>query len=141
MKEKDKQKLKNFGLYMEKLREKSGYRSQRDLAEKSGVSHSTINRIESGTNKASAETLKALAPYLKGVNYNDLFKEAGYLDDDESKINEHKQKDEKEFYNDPNLGLFFKEIKEAPEDKQEELRRIWDILHKNEASRKPGDKQ
>lgn len=71
--------LKEFGIYFSKLREQSGYRSQRDLAEKSGVSHSTINRIESGTHKVTPANLKILARYLKNVDYKDLMLKAGYL--------------------------------------------------------------
>ncbi|MEY8748573.1 helix-turn-helix domain-containing protein [Bacillales bacterium AN1005] len=72
--------LKEFGVYFAKLRERSGYRSQRELAEKSGVSHSTINRIESGSHKVSTENLRIIAPYLKEVSYEDLLHALGYID-------------------------------------------------------------
>jgi transcriptional regulator with XRE-family HTH domain len=72
--------LREFGLYFAKLREESGFRSQRELADKSGVSHSTINRIEAGKHKVSTENLKILSKYLKGVDYEDLMSAAGYLD-------------------------------------------------------------
>lgn len=72
---------KEFGLYFSRLREESGFKSQRELADKSGVSHSTINRIESGSHKVTPETLKALAPYLKGVTYQELMEKAGYIGD------------------------------------------------------------
>ena len=71
--------IKSFGLYFADLRVKSGYRSQRELAEKSGVSHSTINRIEAGTHRATPDTLKAVAPYLKNTSYEELLKEAGII--------------------------------------------------------------
>jgi transcriptional regulator with XRE-family HTH domain len=74
--------LKEFGIYFAKLREESGYSSQRELADKSGVSHSTINRLEAGTHKASPEKLKILAKYLKGVTPNDLLEKFGYTDAD-----------------------------------------------------------
>lgn len=77
--------LKEFGVYFAKLRERSGYRSQRELAERSGVSHSTINRIESGSHKVSPENLKILAPFLKDVTYEDLMQAVGYIDVGESK--------------------------------------------------------
>lgn len=47
--------LKEFGRYLHELRIKSGYRSQRELADTSRVSHSTINRIEVGTHRASID--------------------------------------------------------------------------------------
>lgn len=71
--------LKAFGVYFSKLREESGFRSQRELADKSGVSHSTINRIEAGTHKASPETLKTLSHFLKGVTYEELLEKLGYI--------------------------------------------------------------
>lgn len=72
--------IKEFGVYFAKLREESGYRSQRELADVSGVSHSTINRIESGLHKVSPDNLKILAGYLKGVDYYDLMVGIGYIE-------------------------------------------------------------
>lgn len=72
--------LKEFGVYFAKIRERSGYRSQRELAERSGVSHSTINRIESGSHKVSTENLKIIAPHLQDVSYEDLLLALGYID-------------------------------------------------------------
>lgn len=72
--------IKEFGIYFIKLRERSGYESQRQLAEASGVSHSTINRLESGTNKTSSENLKILAKYLRDITPNELLEKAGYID-------------------------------------------------------------
>lgn len=72
--------LKEFGVYFARLREESGFRSQRELADVSGVSHSTINRIESGSHKVSPDNLKLLAPHLKGVDYYDLMKAIGYIE-------------------------------------------------------------
>lgn len=87
---------KQFGIYFSGLREKSGYRSQRELAEKSGVSHSTINRIESGTHKVQPENLKILSRFLIDVTYEDLLKASGYMDKDED--------DEKDFPSDVNVA-------------------------------------
>lgn len=75
---------KEFGLFFADIREKSGYRSQRELAEKSGISHSTINRIEAGTHKVSVDTLKAIAPYLKNVTYEELLEKSGVLPTEEN---------------------------------------------------------
>ncbi|NOU63149.1 helix-turn-helix domain-containing protein [Paenibacillus sp. LMG 31461] len=70
-----------FGFYFAGLREKSGFKSQRQLAIASGVSNGTIARIESGTQKVSPETLKVLAPHLKDVDYDELMIKAGYIDE------------------------------------------------------------
>lgn len=74
--------LKEFGLYFSKLREESGYDSQRQLSQTSGVSNGTIARIESGTQKVSPETLKKLAPFLKEITYEGLLKAIGYIEED-----------------------------------------------------------
>ncbi|MHA6484515.1 helix-turn-helix domain-containing protein [Paenibacillus sp. strain BS8-2] len=78
--------LKEFGVYFSRLREKSGYLSQRQLADVSGVSHSTINRIEAGTHKASPSTLKDVAKYLKDVTYDELMANMGYIELEESNL-------------------------------------------------------
>lgn len=78
--------LKEFGLYFAKLRKKSGYRSQRQLSIASGVSNGTIARIESGTQRATPDTLKKLAPHLKDVTYEELLSAAGYINDETQKI-------------------------------------------------------
>ncbi|GAB6990889.1 helix-turn-helix domain-containing protein [Paenibacillus pini] len=72
--------LKEFGLYFAKLREKSGYTSQRQLAQKSGISNGTIARIESGTQRATPETLVTLAKHLEGNPYLEFLSKLGYVD-------------------------------------------------------------
>ncbi|WP_248930127.1 helix-turn-helix domain-containing protein [Paenibacillus hamazuiensis] len=42
---------------------------------------------------------------------------------------------------DPELGLWFKELLEAPEERRAELRQIWDIIKQREAGRSPGQRQ
>lgn len=59
------------------LRNKKGY-SQRKLAMVSGVSNSTISRIENATSDADPETLKKIAPCLD-ISYEELMKAAGYM--------------------------------------------------------------
>lgn len=75
---------KDFGLYFAKVREESGFRSQRQLALVSRVSNGTIARIEDGTQRAKPETLKALAPHLKNSSYEELMEKAGYLESSDS---------------------------------------------------------
>lgn len=93
--------IKEFGIYFSKLREKSGFDSQRKLSIASGVSNGTIARIEAGTQKVTPATLKKLTPFLKNVNYDDLMRAAGYLEKaNQMEINSNKQelsqKDEKD---------------------------------------------
>lgn len=68
----------NFSEYLKQIRLEKSI-SQRELAEKSGISNAEISRIESGARqKPSPDALKALAPIL-GVEYEDLMDKAGYL--------------------------------------------------------------
>ncbi|WP_042356869.1 helix-turn-helix domain-containing protein [Bacillus rubiinfantis] len=53
--------LQEFGKYIKNLREEKGFSSQRILADKIGVSNSTIAKIERGAHEASDETLHKLA--------------------------------------------------------------------------------
>ena len=59
------------------LRNKKQY-SQRKLAMVSGVSNSTISRIENASSDTDPETLKKLAPYLD-IPYMKLMEVAGYV--------------------------------------------------------------
>lgn len=69
-----------LGKYVEIIRIDKGL-SQRQLAEKAGISNTEVWRIESGKRKnPSPLVLKALAPQL-GVSYEDLMKKAGYIED------------------------------------------------------------
>lgn len=71
--------LKEFGDYFSEIRKREGYKSQRDLAEKSGVSNATISRLESGVTKPSPEVLRELANCFTTVTYEELMQNAGYL--------------------------------------------------------------
>lgn len=66
-----------FGQYLKTLRTSKGY-SQRKLSMLTGISNSTISRLESGQNDPDIETLKKLASPL-GVSHHDLMKAAGYI--------------------------------------------------------------
>lgn len=68
----------SFGEYLKQIRLEKSI-SQRELAEKSGISNAEISRLESGERqKPSPDALKAIAPIL-GVTYEDLMDKAGYL--------------------------------------------------------------
>ncbi|MBC7766153.1 MAG: helix-turn-helix domain-containing protein [Hyphomonadaceae bacterium] len=70
----------NFPQMLVTLR-KNAQLSQRQLAEKSGVSNTEIWRIESGERQhPSPLILKAIAPHL-GVTYEHLLKKAGYIEE------------------------------------------------------------
>lgn len=72
-----------YGDYIKKHRLASGYKSQRRLAEKSGISAATISRIEKEIQKPEARTLKTLAQYLHTTSYVELMVVCGYWDKEE----------------------------------------------------------
>lgn len=69
-----------LGSFIENLRTNKNL-SQRQLAEKAGISHTEVWRLESGERKnPSPPVLKALAPHL-GISYEELMKKAGYIEE------------------------------------------------------------
>ncbi len=67
-----------FGSYLKSLRLENGL-SQKELAEKSGVSSAEISRVETGDRKTvSPHFIKAIEPYL-GVSHETLLAYAGFL--------------------------------------------------------------
>ena len=72
----------DLGSYLIQVRNERGY-SQRDLAEKSGVSPAEISRVESGKRqKPSPAVLRAIADTLV-ISYPYLMQLAGYMDEPE----------------------------------------------------------
>lgn len=67
-----------IGAFIEKHRKASGYNSQRQLAEKTGISSATISRIEAGVQKPNPDTLKVLSKHLSSTSYVELMVVAGY---------------------------------------------------------------
>jgi repressor LexA len=86
--------LKEFGEFFAEIRKREGYNSQRELAEKSGVNHATISRLESGTTRTSPEILEQLSKCFKYITYEELLRRAGYLNEDDltHKIEQIKKK-------------------------------------------------
>lgn len=83
----------SLGEYLKQIRNEKLI-SQRELAEKSGISNAEISRIESGERqKPSPDALRAIAPVL-GLSYETLMDKAGYIDF-RAIITENKQAEEK----------------------------------------------
>lgn len=72
-----------YGDFIKKHRIASGFKSQRKLADKSGVDNSTISRIEKEIQIPEVETLKQLAPYLTSTSLVELMVVCGYWDEEE----------------------------------------------------------
>lgn len=134
--------LKEFGLYFAKLREDSGFKSQRQLAEKSGVSNGTIARIEGGTQEPTPSTLKKLALHLKDVNYEDLMKAAGYIDGDRPDGSSViREKTAGELYDDPEFQLAMRSAQGFSDENKKKVLEYIEMIEELEKGRKPGDKQ
>lgn len=118
------------GKNIRNLRERRGL-AQKFVAEKIGVKNNTLSGYEAGRRLPDADILQKLADFYE-VSVDFLIGRT----DDPSPV--EYDKDE---FDDPSLGIWFKELKEAPKEKREELRRFWDFIKLQEQNRKPGDKQ
>lgn len=86
---------KELGSYITYLRQKNGYKSQRQLANAANINNATISKLEKGERNVRPETLKKLSKYLKGTSYNDLLEKAGYTQfESEEERFQSKSKDE-----------------------------------------------
>ncbi|WDL96898.1 helix-turn-helix domain-containing protein [Alicyclobacillus sp. ALC3] len=70
----------SFGTYLSELRVRYGFRTQKQLAEATGVSQATLSRIEAGAQRPTPDTLRLLAEQLRPVTYGELMQRAGYFD-------------------------------------------------------------
>lgn len=70
----------HFGEYLKSVRISEGYATQKKLSNASGISQTTLSRIEAGTQKPAPETLHGLSKCFNAVNYGELMEKAGYLD-------------------------------------------------------------
>ncbi|MCM3456559.1 helix-turn-helix domain-containing protein [Heyndrickxia oleronia] len=75
--------MESYGEFIKKHRILSGFKSQRRLAEKSGISAATISRIESEIQKPEVRTLQTLAHYLDSTSFVELMVVCGYWDEDQ----------------------------------------------------------
>ena len=72
----------DYAAFFREHRIRSGFKSQRRLSEKSGVSQTTISRLERGDQKPSIETLKELAPFLTSTSYAEMILVCDYWDNE-----------------------------------------------------------
>lgn len=112
----------------DRLKQLRGKQTQEDVAQYLGISRARYSHYENGRSEPDNETLNKLADFFH-VTTDYLLGRSDELD-----IENNEAKHEIDF-TDPRLGLFFKELKEAPEEQQEQLRKIWEII-KSEDKRK-----
>lgn len=100
--------------------------TQEELGRKVNVTKVSISGYENGNRSPDTETLQKLADffevttdYLLGRTEEMTYKGIPIPEADREML---------DFFNDPETGLFFKEMKEAPKDQLEEMRQIWEVL-------------
>jgi transcriptional regulator with XRE-family HTH domain len=123
-----------FSKRLKELREKHNL-SQEELADKLGIPRSTITHYENNSERFPRRgRLDEIANFF-GVTTDYLLGRTDIpkFDDIDKEFNE--------FMNDPELGLWFKELKDSPEDQVDELRKIWEIIKNREPGKKPSDNQ
>lgn len=116
--------------------------TQEELAFKVNLTKAAISNYENGHSTPSNETLVAIADVLD-LDTDYLL---GRTDKPRSldRINDFDEKEQAEFeafINNPEHGIFFKDYLSAPEERREEMRKIWLILREKEKDRKPGQRQ
>jgi len=119
-----------FGKRLALLRKQKGI-SQYEFADRIGFSRGQVANYEQGKREPDYETLQKIADFFE-VSTDYLLGRTNSPHPD--------KKNAEESLLDPELGVFFKEIKDASEDRQEQLRKIWEVI-KGEGPRKVGDNQ
>ncbi|MGM2728367.1 helix-turn-helix domain-containing protein [Bacillus cereus group sp. Bce005] len=124
-----------FSAKLKELRESRGL-SQEELAAKLNIPRSSITHYENSDDRLPRKSRLLEIANFFGVSVDFLLNEESVL----TKKNEINHNLEKTL-SDPELGLWFKDIKDASPDKQEELRQFWDFIKNKEKNRNHGDKQ
>lgn len=82
--------MKNLGDYISRIRYRRGL-SQRKLANRAGISNSTVHRIEKGIIKnVKPQVLRKLSDALD-LSYQELLYYAGYLNEKEVNVKDNKK--------------------------------------------------
>ncbi|MGG1792422.1 helix-turn-helix transcriptional regulator [Bacillus mycoides] len=116
--------MKNFGDILRELRKKEKI-TQKELALTLKLSESTIGMYERNERQPDYNTLDSIANYF-GVSTDFLLGRAN---------NNYKKNSSKDILGDPELELWFKDIKEASPEKREELQRFWEFIIQNEKNK------
>ncbi|MBC6971942.1 helix-turn-helix transcriptional regulator [Bacillus sp. Xin] len=125
----------SFSTKLRELRESKGL-SQEELAAKLNIPRSSITHYENSDDRLPRKSRLLEIANFFGVSVDFLLNEESILPK-ENEIDHNLEKT----LNDPELGLWFKDIKDASPEKQEELRQFWEFIKNKEKNRKPGDKQ
>ena len=126
--------LNTFGERLKCLREQkkkeNSQWTQTYVANQLGVARTTYTAYENNTKQPPMETILKIAA-LFAVTTDFLL----------GRVTELNLSNMSKMINDPELGLWFKDIKDASPEKREELRRFWEFIMQNEENRKKTDMQ
>ncbi len=124
--------LNTFGEKLKCLREEKKKENakwtQTHVANQLGVARTTYTAYENDTKQPPMETVLKIAN-LFSVSTDFLLGRV-------SNCKQTKSSDIDAIINDPELGLWFKNIKEASPEKREELKRFWEFLMQGEKNQK-----
>lgn len=105
------------------LREKRGW-TQRELANRVNLNVSVMNRIESNERPIKDSELLNFANVLE-VSTDYLL---GRTDSPSFTIEEKDEQEFQAFINDPELGIWYKELPKSDEEELRKLRAIWEMI-------------
>lgn len=114
--------LDSLGNRIKCLREKNSI-SQKEFAQKIGISNAVLSRYESDNRKPDYDTLQLIADSLD-VSTDYLLGRTDLLEP--LTIND---KVASTFINDSELYSWYKELPLSPEDKLRKLKKIWEIIN------------
>ncbi|HDR4881571.1 helix-turn-helix domain-containing protein [Bacillus cereus] len=116
--------MKTFGNILRDLRKEKKI-TQKELALTLKLSESTIGMYERNERQPDYDTLNNIASYFE-VTTDFLL----------GRKNNHEVRTEEFTFEDPELNLWFKDIKDASPEKREELKRFWTFIMQNEKHKK-----
>ncbi|MNR31814.1 HTH-type transcriptional regulator Xre [compost metagenome] len=126
-----------FGNRIRQLRKLNNF-SLRELGERSGVSYSFINSIENNRFSPSRETVIALADALRIAEKDELLLLAGFAPTEGESLTPEVSHEE---VDDPDVSLFFKDFKNAPKERRDEMIRFWNFIKEQQQTRTPDSEQ
>ena len=115
--------LDSLGYRIKHLRERNNI-SQKDFANKIGVSNTVLSRYESGDRKPDYDTLQLIADFFE-VSTDYLL---GRTDTTALTPQEQAEQEFQAFINDPELGVWYKELPKSDEEELRKLRTIWEMI-------------
>ncbi|PFI17421.1 helix-turn-helix domain-containing protein [Bacillus cereus] len=119
-----------FGNKINFLRKERKLR-QEDMAKHLGIARTTYAMYEQGNREPDYNTLQKLADFFN-VSVDYLL---GRTDKRNNDL------DFEEILNDPELNLWFKDIKSASPEKRDELKQFWKFIKQKEQNRIPKDEE